>query len=92
MGKTTDILDLILCHKWYDMIESGQKTEEYRELSDYWQRRLGKYTYNFVRFHRGYTTRTMLFEFRLKQGIGRPEWGAPDYPVYILKLGKLVGV
>ena len=25
-------LDLVLKHKWYDMIESGLKTEEYREI------------------------------------------------------------
>lgn len=33
-------LDLILKKKWYDMIASGEKKEEYRELTDYWGRRL----------------------------------------------------
>lgn len=26
------ILDLVLKHQWYDLIEVGIKTEEYREL------------------------------------------------------------
>lgn len=34
------ILDLPLKAKWYDMIESGVKTEEYREVKPYWSKRL----------------------------------------------------
>ena len=33
-------LDLPLKAKWYDMIEAGIKTEEYREIKLYWIRRL----------------------------------------------------
>ena len=34
------ILDLVLKHQWYDLIEDGIKTEEYRELKPYWIKRL----------------------------------------------------
>lgn len=34
-------LDLVLKKQWYDMIESGEKTEEYREIKPYWVSRLG---------------------------------------------------
>lgn len=34
------ILDLPLKAKWYDMIESGVKHEEYREIKPYWSKRL----------------------------------------------------
>ena len=34
-------LDLVLKEKWYRMIESGKKTEEYREIKPYWVSRLG---------------------------------------------------
>ena len=34
------ILDLPLKKEWYDMIESGVKTEEYREIKPYWCNRL----------------------------------------------------
>ena len=34
------ILDLPLKAKWYEMIESGNKKEEYREIKKYWIGRL----------------------------------------------------
>ena len=33
-------LTLSLKKKWFDMIASGEKTEEYREITPYWQKRL----------------------------------------------------
>jgi|SRR5574344_1517012 hypothetical protein len=33
-------LHLVLKKQWYDMIESGVKIEEYRELKPYWLKRL----------------------------------------------------
>lgn len=33
-------LHLVLKRKWYDMIASGEKKEEYREMKPYWIRRL----------------------------------------------------
>ena len=35
-----DVLSLVLMHRWYDLIASDEKKEEYRELSPYWIRRL----------------------------------------------------
>jgi len=32
-------LDLVLKRRWYDLIQSGVKTEEYREIKPYWIRR-----------------------------------------------------
>lgn len=34
-------LDLVLKRKWFEMIASGEKTEEYREIKPYWESRLG---------------------------------------------------
>ena len=99
-------LHLVLKGKWHDMIESGIKKEEYREIRPYWINRLCETAadsgicsgdnrnyveichFDEVRFHRGYTNTTM--EFRVKDitiGIGKPEWGAPDNKVFIIKLG-----
>lgn len=36
------ILHLPLKKKWYEMIESGIKTEEYREIKPYWSKRFFK--------------------------------------------------
>lgn len=37
------VLHLVLKGKWYDMIASGEKKEEYRELKPYWEKRLLDY-------------------------------------------------
>lgn len=110
------ILHLPLKKEWYEMIESGEKTEEYREIKEYWAKRLcedwisgdyyidclnhccmncvqglffNSYQFDLVKFSYGYTKRTMTFECKgISIGIGRPEWGAPDNKVFIIKLGK----
>ena len=109
------ILDLPLKACWYNMIESGEKKEEYREIKTYWQNRLmACYQHGFcrhrkcnecidipwlsvdkhfdvVRFRYGYTKRTMLFMINgISIGIGKSEWGAPNYPVFCIKLGKII--
>ena len=38
--KHANTLHLVLIGKWYDMIESGEKTEEYRETKQYWIKRI----------------------------------------------------
>lgn len=98
-------LHLPLKAKWYEMIESGVKTEEYREIKPYWIDRitdvvpdyeLGKYVnkakpFTHVKFSYGYTKRTMTFEIEsITIGKGKPEWGAPTEDVFIIKLGKRV--
>ena len=40
MKKEMKILDLPLKKEWYNMIESGVKPEEYREIKPYWIKRL----------------------------------------------------
>ena len=40
MKNMNKILDLPLKKEWYEMIESGVKTEEYREIKPYWCNRL----------------------------------------------------
>ena len=36
----SNILDLPIKSKWYEMIENGIKKEEYREIKEYWEKRL----------------------------------------------------
>lgn len=96
-----ETLHLVLKTKWYNMIESGEKTEEYRENNAYWANRLNngnrgfiseKYREHFdtVRFHKGYSNTTMVFQITgITIGRGRTEWGAPaDRDVFIIKLGE----
>lgn len=98
------VLDLVLKSQWYLLIELGIKKEEYREIKPYWEKRLALYDnrycliglnpfgYTHVRFRRGYTKTTMLWELkRIVIGKGREEWGyEPPKEVFILCLGKRV--
>lgn len=67
-------LHLVLKGKWYDLIDCGAKTSEFRACTPYWNRRFcgGKdifptertecHLYDTVVFHRGYTNKTMKFQ------------------------------
>ena len=93
------ILELPLKKEWYNMIESGEKREEYRVIKPYWQERLALYDnrnhliglnpcgYTHVRFRYGYARRTMLYAIdNMIIGRGNPDWGAPtDKDVFIIK-------
>ena len=85
------ILYLPLKSKWYNMIESGIKTEEYREIKDFWIKRLENKHYDIVQFSYGYTKKIMQFEIlNIEKGIGNPDWGAPDFEVYKISLGNRI--
>ena len=38
--KHVKTIQLVLKSKWFDMIASGEKTEEYRETKQYWLKRI----------------------------------------------------
>ena len=98
-------LKLVLKKEWYDMIDSGVKTEEYRELTDYWETRLWEFDnctddswpreYDEVTFYLGYAKNRPSMTFKwLGTSIqqGRPEWGArPGKYYFVIKLGERLG-
>jgi len=89
------VLHLTLKKKWFDMIMSGEKKEEYREIKPYWIKRLVSKDFDTIRFRNGYGKDAPSFDIEYKtlcRGVGNKEWGAPDYPVYILELGNLRGL
>ena len=103
MTKEGKTLHLVLKRKWWDMIESGEKKEEYRTQSDYWTKRLvdGEYygsdgldwykPFENVCFHLGYTNTTMTFRIaHIYQGYGVPEWGGGKERVFIISLGERI--
>ena len=52
------ILSLVLKGKWYDLIASGVKREEYRAATQYWQKRIENWDlsnkFTIIEFRRGY--------------------------------------
>ena len=98
------ILPLVLKGKWYDMIASGEKREEYRARG-VWNKRITKWLHRFnqtpeithlvVAFQRGYRKPSMWFEVECvcSEEVIRtkhPEWGEPAEPHFIIKLGGRV--
>ena len=103
MAKDNKTLHLVLKRKWWDMIASGEKKEEYREICGYWIKRLieGEHhdsdlydrykPFENVCFHLGYTNTTMTFRILcITQGYGIPEWGGGNWPVFIIMLGERI--
>lgn len=93
MEGNKKILFLNLKAKWYDMIEAGIKKEEYREIKDFWTKRLRNETgfkhFDYVTFVYGYTRRNMTFEVNnisIKEG--NTEWGAEyNKNYYVIEIG-----
>jgi len=56
--------------KWFDLIKSGEKKEEYRDLTDYWKKRLGfkagfYKNYKYIEFRNGYGMNVPKFKVKL---------------------------
>lgn len=96
-------LHLTLKKKWFDMVASGEKKEEYREIKDYWTRRLTEImkngvdqatvfrTFDRVEFRNGYgkDAPKILMECRgVEVDYGFHKWGAGNQLYYVIKLGK----
>ena len=89
------VLHLTLKRRWFDMIASGEKREEYREIKPYWTRRLAALgvEYSTVQFRNGYRADSPKVTVKIEGifvGIGRKEWGASEGRVYIIRLGEVV--
>lgn len=88
-----NVLHLVLTRQWYDMIDSGEKKEEYRGKTSYWCKRLctAKDKPNAVTFHRAYTSTTQTYLIEdITSGRGRLEWGASGKETFIIKLGERI--
>jgi hypothetical protein len=75
-----EVLKLTLSRKWFEMIASGEKKEEYRELKPYWHRRLSNHwckaekakgngglkSFSMVRFRNGYQSDSPTMEVEIE--------------------------
>lgn len=90
------MLTLPIQKQWYDMILSGEKKEEYREIKPYYTSRFshlwgtsfldGK-TEREIVFRNGYNkdSPTFIAVCTIDEGVGNPKWGA-DYGVRVYRL------
>ena len=92
------MLTLPIKKKWFDMILSGEKKEEYREIKPYYDSRFdfkddGEFkTYSSQRkiiLRNGYSknSQSILCDVVITKGYGRKDWGAePNKMYYVLKI------
>lgn len=82
------MLVLPIKKKWFDMIKSGEKKEEYREIKPYYDSRF-KYVFIHIYLRNGYSSNspTIKCKVKIEKGYGKPEWGAePNKLYYVLKI------
>lgn len=88
------MLILPIKKKWFDMIVSGEKKEEYREIKPYYDSRFKK-TFGIsgqIIFRNGYSKNSpeVVCKCTLRIGEGKPEWGArPGKAYYVLQIQKI---
>lgn len=88
------MLTLPIKKKWFDMILSGEKTDEYRVNTAYWRRRLlyqaqpssGEGTAWLLALRNGYRSdspKAIVEIGDITVGAGKPEWGAEPGVEYL---------
>lgn len=104
--SSTKMLTLQIKKKWYDMILSGEKKEEYREIKPYYISRFSNifsmYSYShlpygcdkqIVKFKNGYKKDSPFFTAlcTLDVKTGKEEWGAvPGVDYYVLTIEEII--
>lgn len=97
------MLTLPIRKKWFDMILSGEKKEEYREIKPYYTTRLSKIfnMYNDIPLDLGstdilftnsygYKVPSFIAEYHLEKRTGKEEWGAEaNKEYYVLVIEKI---
>jgi len=100
------MLILPIKKKWFDMIKSGEKKEEYREIKPYYTSRFDNMTGNDIKidyeldavtfcviFRNGYSRFSPELKCRckLRTDFGKEKWGAePNKKYYILDILEVI--
>ena len=93
-NRNLSILILPIKRFWFDKILSGEKKEEYRNITPYYEKRLERYMHNpyfFVGLRAGYSMASPFIVCRcnLRHGEGLEKWGAEKgVRYYVLEIEK----
>jgi len=100
--RNTKMLILPIKKKWFDMILSGEKKEEYRDIKPYYETRfrnawkgslIGGNANREIMFRNGYSRKSPSFIAicTLSVGVGKVEWGAErDRKYFVLTIHEIV--
>jgi len=83
------ILHLTVERRWFDLIASGEKHEEYREIKPYWAKRIENRNYDEIHFRNGYRKGTPFMRV-VYRGWKFGTWQGKR--VYALQLGPVLEV
>ena len=89
--KAKDTLYLIVIKEVWDRIISGTKVVEYREQTDYWNKRIGDRQYKYMRITNGYGNATRPYRLYRYAGATRvmkdsiQHYAIPIYPSMIIE-------
>jgi hypothetical protein len=84
-------LKLIIKRKYFDMILSGKKTEEYREIKKYYINKFVNKTYDKIILQAGYSkTADRLIANIESIKIQKKEFGLFSFEVFVIKLNNPV--
>ena len=89
------ILHLTLKKKWFDLIKSGEKKTEYREIKHYWEKRLFAENghrlkhFDFIIFTNGYKKDSQKLKVEFKGLSIREFEGKNHYALHLGKVGDL---
>lgn len=96
------LLNLTIKRRWFDMIASGEKREEYRSLYDARVRNASGIVVNgwpiggsVMVLRNGYrmdsrSVAVRVIGFSIRLGAVHPEWGEPNYPHYAISFDEIV--
>ena len=87
------MLTLPIKKVWFDMIATGEKLEEYRDISDYYNSRFKNGETKEILLRNGYSrfSSTIKVSVKISQGFGKEIWGATHNKKYwILTILKIV--
>ena len=92
------MLVLPIKKKWFDMIRSGEKKEEYREIKPYYDKRIGHYSIGTGKvttlvLRNGYSYKSPSIKCKCAITIepGKEGWGAePNTDYYVIKILEIL--
>lgn len=86
-----DVLFLILKKKYYEQILSGEKTEEFREVTPYWIKRLSR-NYDRIIFQEGYSGKKRIeavYKGYKRKTIRHDHFGRKPVEVFAIQFKKM---
>ncbi|MDP1816721.1 MAG: hypothetical protein Q8K92_19870 [Leadbetterella sp.] len=105
-GQEGRILSLVVSHKWFEMYASGEKKEDYREITGYWCKRLLKphhtdeyipndwKDFEYVQIFKGYSSKKLVYEMKgISTKKPNPTWSPSEFHnkiLFAIEIGEQV--